>query len=88
MKKADIAAVILVAALTMMSAYWVVNMTFGDPFEKVEKVEYMDAITDNLVHPDSEVFNREAINPTVEVEIGHTEEPQPQAPTETEGAGQ
>jgi hypothetical protein len=86
MKQTDIAAVILIAVLATLGAYWAVDQAFGDPFKKVEKVEYMDAVSDGLTEPDSEVFNRKAINPTVEVTIGQDQQPvEPETPTEAEG---
>lgn len=71
MKKSDIAMIILIASISMVVAYFVVNaipvfQTANTP----KQVSTFDEISPSVVEPDPDVFNAEAINPTVEVFIG------------------
>lgn len=70
MKKSDIAMIILIAAVSVMIAYFVANAVVGDVKNEAVKVKTADPITADVEKPDETVFNKEAINPTVEVIIG------------------
>lgn len=70
MKQSDIFTVLLVATIGIIASFFLVNTILGDPNEKsvtFKKIEVVDA---GLAVPDPEVFNAEAINPTVEVFVG------------------
>lgn len=71
MKKTDIAMIILIASVSVGVAYGAVSAIPGlkqsDEAVKVKTIEKYDA---GLDEPDPEVFNSEAINPTVDVTIG------------------
>ncbi|MBR5621164.1 hypothetical protein IKW75_01620 [Candidatus Saccharibacteria bacterium] len=70
MKQSDIFTVLAVATVGIVASFFLVNMLLGDPNEKsvtFKKIEVVDA---TLSVPDPEVFNSEAINPTVEVYVG------------------
>ena len=71
MKSTDIAMIILIASISVGVAYGVVSAIPGlkqsnDPV----KVKTIDAYETGVDKPSSTVFNRNAINPTVDVEIG------------------
>jgi|TARA_B100001245_G_C22842655_1_gene405134 hypothetical protein len=70
MKRGDIAALVFVATVSMVIAYFVANAFIGGPTSESETVKTTDPITDNIVEPDETIFNEDAINPTVEVVIG------------------
>jgi hypothetical protein len=70
MKNTDIAAVILIASLSMLAAYFIADAVIGRPNSESVKVKTVDSITADVQTPDSSVFNKDAINPTVEVIIG------------------
>jgi hypothetical protein len=70
MKKNDLAIAVVVAVVVTLVAYFVLNGILGDPDRASETVEYIAPITSDLSRPNPEVFNAEAINPTVEVIIG------------------
>ena len=74
MKKADIATIILVASLSTLITYWVVDAMLPKPDEMTETIETMDIISVEVAEPDGEVFNPSAINPTVEVFVGRCED--------------
>lgn len=72
MKKTDIAMIILIASMSVLVAYFVAGALpmFKSNQEPVN-VKTVDAISPTVdEQPDPSVFNKEAINPTVEVLIG------------------
>lgn len=66
MKKADIAMIILIA-------YFVANSLFGGAANESVKVQTIDPIDATIVEPSSTIFNTNAINPAVEVQINGTQ---------------
>jgi len=74
MKKTEIAAVVLIAMLVIGGGYYLSNLVFGDPFDSTASVEYMDKLEDGIVDPSVEVYNINAVNPTVTVCIGKDDE--------------
>ena len=70
MKNTDIAAVILIASLSMLAAYFIADTLIGRPDAESVKVRTVDSLSSDVTNPDPTVFNRDAINPTVEVIIG------------------
>lgn len=71
MKKTDIAMIILIASLSVMVAYFVADSipALKDSRQPVT-VKTADSISADVIEPDPTVFNKKAINPTVEVIIG------------------
>lgn len=70
MKKSDIAMIVLIVSLSVMIAYFIAKAMIGDVANQSVKVKTAEPISATLVEPDKSVFNKEAINPTVEVTIG------------------
>lgn len=70
MKNTDIAALILIASLSVIAAYFIANAVLGKPSEESVKVKTVETISAEVTQPDPAVFNQDAINPTVEVIIG------------------
>lgn len=71
MKKTDFAMIILIASVSVGIAFGVVSAIpglklSGDPV----KIKTIDKYTSDLSEPDPRVFNKDAINPTVDVTIG------------------
>lgn len=71
MKKSDIAMIILIASVSIMVAFTVANSL---PFLKVNdegvEVYTIDPIESEVEEPDANVFNKDAINPTIQSVIG------------------
>lgn len=65
--------IILIASISIMVAYFAAKAIIGDVGSQTAKVKTTDKITTDIVEPDPEVFNKNAINPTVEVIIGNTQ---------------
>jgi hypothetical protein len=73
-KKTDIALVIFIAGISILIAYFVAKAVIGDPGEQTAEVKTAVAINDAMDAPSKEIFNKDAINPTVEVLIGENGE--------------
>ena len=69
MKKTDIAMIILIAAGVILIAFFVTQSIMGTPESEPQKVQTIEAISSTVEEPDPAIFNSNAINPTVEVEI-------------------
>lgn len=69
MKKTDIAMVILIASVCILIAFFVTKAIFGTSANEVVKVKTIEKINPTLGDVDSTVFNKDAINPAVEVQI-------------------
>lgn len=70
MKKSDIAVIILIASLSVGVAYFIAASVIGSPSSESEKVRTIAPISSEVTQPDKGIFNEDALNPTVEVEIG------------------
>jgi len=70
MKGSSLATVVLIAIISTVAAAFVVNALLGDPNDESVTVNYMDVISSSVTQPDTEVFNNQAVNPTVEVYVG------------------
>lgn len=70
MKNSDIAAIILIASLSVLAAYFIADSLIGRPGGQSAKVKTVEKISAEIQEPDVSVFNKDAINPTVPVVIG------------------
>lgn len=76
MKTSDIAMIILIASLSVMVSFFVVNsLPFFTISEADITVPEIESIEPTIADPDVTVFNGEAINPTVQVLIGGDNDP-------------
>ncbi len=69
MKKSDVAMIILIASVSVMIAYFVASSMFGGSANTSQKVQTIDSIDSKIVEPSPDIFNTNAINPSVEVQI-------------------
>lgn len=74
MKKTDIAMVILIAAVSIMVAFFGTNAILGDATTEAQKVKTIEEISTTIEEPDPAIFNKDAINPAVEVQIAPKDE--------------
>ena len=73
MKKTDIAMLILIASVSVLIAFFVAKGIFGDVNNKPATVRTIDLIDPEIKNqPSSEIFNKSAINPAVQVQINGT----------------
>lgn len=77
MKKNDIALLILIASISLVASFLLVKAFFGEPQATQTKVEKVEAISATIDKPPVNVFNIDAINPTVIIQIGDPSNQQP-----------
>lgn len=77
MKKNDIALIILIASISMVVTYFIAKAIIGTPSSKQVSAEVVELIKPDLMQPSSKIFNRDAINPTVVIQIGNPSNQQP-----------
>ena len=71
MKKTDIAMIILIAGFSVLISYLVINsLAQGGFSEQTYEVKTTEPISNEYIKPSDEIFNKDAINPTVQVNIG------------------
>jgi hypothetical protein len=70
MKKTDIAMIVLIAGVCMVIAFFGTRAIFGDFTGEDTKVKTIDPINAEVADPNPEIFNEDAINPAVEVQVG------------------
>ncbi len=71
MKKTDIAMIVLIAGFSVLISYLVINsLAQGGFSEQTYEVKTTEPISNEYVKPSSEIFNKDAINPTVQINIG------------------
>lgn len=69
MKKSDLTAIILIASLSMMVAFFIAKAILGDVYNGSATVKTADPISSEIVQPDPSIFNKNAINPTINIRI-------------------
>lgn len=69
MKKTDVATIIFIAAVSMLVAYFIGNAIFSGMTTQGEKVKTIESITSTVEQPSTGIFNKDAINPSIEVQI-------------------
>lgn len=74
MKQSDIITVVIIAVVGTLAAYFGVNMFLGNPADASFQFKTIGVVSKDLAEPDPEVFNRDAINPTIEVYVGECED--------------
>ena len=72
MKKSDIAMIILVASISMITAYFIGKAIFGDVYNGTATVKTINKYDSQVQQPDPEIFNKNAINPSIQVQISGT----------------
>ncbi|HEX6258770.1 MAG TPA: hypothetical protein VFZ48_04790 [Candidatus Saccharimonadales bacterium] len=77
MKKNDIALIILIASVSAIIAFFVGKAVIGEPEQKSVKVKTTERISTEVAEPDKSIFNKDGINPTVEINIGDSSNRQP-----------
>lgn len=76
MKRTDIILIVIVAGISMVIAFFVTQTIFGDSATETVKVKTIDKIDSEIADPNKSIFNAEAINPAVEVQVGSGEQSQ------------
>jgi hypothetical protein len=69
MKKTDVAMIILIASVSILIAFFVTRAIFGDSVNEPVTIKTIETIDPSLGEVDPTIFNENAINPAVEVNI-------------------
>ena len=77
MKKNEIAIIILIFSITAVAVYFAFGALLPTPGKTPVQVEVADKIEPGVAVPNQEIFNKDAINPTVKVKIGNQSNQQP-----------
>ena len=67
--------IILIASVSVLIAYFVAKGIFGDKANSNQIVKTIDPIDSKIVPPDPAIFNKDAINPTVQTVVGGAAQP-------------
>jgi len=70
MKKSDIAMIVLIASVSILVSFFATRAIFGEGATENVKVKTIEQINADIVDPDPAIFNKDAINPAVEVQVG------------------
>lgn len=77
MRKNDLALLVLIASISLVVAFLLVKTFFGEPKPEQTKVEKVEPISATITQPSERVFNDQALNPTVVIQIGNPSNQQP-----------
>lgn len=77
MRKNDIAIIVLIVSISLVGSYFLAKAIFGEPQSQTAKAEVVEPISAELQQPSNKIFNKDAINPTVDIEIGNSANQQP-----------
>jgi hypothetical protein len=77
MKKNDIALIALIVSISLLVSYFVVKAIIGNPKGQQVSAEVVEPISPDITPPSNKIFNRDAINPTVVIQIGNPSNQQP-----------
>ena len=72
MKQKDIAAIIIIAALSGLVSFFISGKIFVTPANRQQQVEVVDKLTSDFGTPDPRFFNKDSINPTTNTQLGST----------------
>jgi uncharacterized protein YabE (DUF348 family) len=70
MKRSDIAIVLLIAAVSVGIAFFIAQTVLGNLTGETQKVKTIERIETSIEEPNTSIFNQDAINPAVEVQVG------------------
>ncbi|NCU30257.1 hypothetical protein EOL73_02050 [Candidatus Saccharibacteria bacterium] len=77
MKKTDIAMLVLVVALTGLITYLIANTLLGSSKQLSANVTVVEPISAEIEVPNGSIFNKDAINPGVQIKVGDSSNQQP-----------
>ena len=70
MKRSDMISIALTAMIGVFASWFLVNLFMGNPDEAKATYKDIEVVQPDLAAPNAEVFNSDAINPTIEVYVG------------------
>lgn len=73
MKRTDIAMIILIATLSVVSAFFATSALLGETATETATVKSIESVDASITPPNPVIFNDDAINPAVEVQVGSSD---------------
>ncbi len=70
LEQKDIIAISLIAVMSFIASFFIAAALITTPEDRAESVMEVNELSSNFSHPDSAIFNEDAINPTEEITIG------------------
>ncbi|MCW1907943.1 MAG: hypothetical protein KIH63_001220 [Candidatus Saccharibacteria bacterium] len=70
MKQKDWTLIAVIAIVAGLVAFFVSNMLIASPKNRQQKVEVVDAITEQFTEPSKKYFNESSVDPTSLIRIG------------------
>jgi hypothetical protein len=61
--------IVLIASISIIVAYSVANQLFGGVKASTEVIKTISPISSKIIQPDPTIFNSNAINPSVEIQV-------------------
>lgn len=61
--------IILIATLSVMVSFFVTQSILGSPSTETVTVKSVEKMSETITPPDTAIFNEQAINPAVKIEI-------------------
>lgn len=65
--------IVMIAGISVISAFFIARAIFGESYSGNAVVKTIDKIQPDIEKPDPAIFNKDAINPAVRVQINGTE---------------
>ena len=70
MKTSEWLGMVAIAIVGAAVSVWLTNLILGDPDKASVSFSYMNVISSEVNEPDVDIFNVNAINPTIDVYVG------------------
>ena len=77
MKQKDIALILVMVFISAILALLLSKFVFAKPAARQQTAEKVDAISAEFPQPPSKYFNSDSVNPTQQIEIGNSSNPNP-----------
>lgn len=77
MKQKDLSLVLVVVFISVVVALIISRWIFSSPQDRQQTAESVDVITSEFPLPSNRYFNADSVNPTKQIEIGGTSNPNP-----------
>jgi hypothetical protein len=77
MKQKDVALILVMMFISAIASLVISQWVFASPKNSKQTAEVVDTITPDFSQPPTKYFNAESVNPTQEIQIGETNNPNP-----------
>ena len=77
MKQKDVALILVVVFISAIASFVISRWIFSSPKNRQQSAEIVDAITADFSKPSTKYFNTDSVNPTQEIQIGGSTNPNP-----------